>query len=373
MDQGQIRFLDLHDERLMLAIPWIGMVAAFIYWFGGKMHLWVGHTDLALVMTSIIFLDGLHVTYTFILMWGLKELRQWTKDGGVALMGRFVAVAVALAVVFYFLRFSPLTHNLPMIIVMFYFFEAMGPAQHTMAQMRGISFCYHSAIRKTDGLDKNESKDALLIEQREKKYFRFLLAGDVFASIPYVLSNTKITFPGMYAVHKIGLVFMIFSALGLLLNAKLYPKQKRTKKMAYLSRVLLFPIRTLIPPAGLVVRACHGTEYLVILRQMTKNSESYTLSGKKVFVATALVSVLYAVAFVMTFPKMLSAEFNLHETHKIFFYLLMFHLVVRYLHYYMDAVLYRMSDARTRTVVGPLLVKTPAKALPVTQPNAVAA
>jgi hypothetical protein len=373
----KLRFLDQRDERLMLGVPWIAALVAAIVWLGSRINVsWSRDNDLVLLVTSLLFLDGLHVTFTFIAVLGLSELRDWARPDEAAanspasrlaaasrgFWGRVFFVGVALAAVFYFIRFSPWSRTLPAFAAIFLLFEALGPSQHTLAQMRGISFCFHSSLRKAAPFSAEELKSALQVERWEKNLFRVLLAADVLSAIPNILIRAGYAGPRAHplmlqAVRGACVSVMALAVAGILYNGALYPRQGLTNKMAYLLRTVLYPLRIFVLPAHLVVRACHGTEYLVIVRQLIRNSNATETTRRRMRWATIGVSILYGAIFALTFPFIIRYWARWREPQGLVVYAMMATLVIRYLHYYMDAVLYRMNDAKVRAVVGPLLVR----------------
>lgn len=376
----------------MLAVPWAGMALALILWGGGRFNApWNRQSEVITLLVGLFFLDGVHVTYTFVLVLGLAELRDWArKDIAAAdfspsdpfrmnfgFWRQVFFVGIALSALFYFLRFSSFNRTMPTVVFLFLLIDAFGPSQHTLAQMRGISFCFHSAIRKTADLNVEELRSAARVEEREKNLFRILLGADVLAAIPSILILAKVVGPHTYPdlfhdLRNFGAAALVATVLGIFLNGARYPRQKTTGKMLYLSRIVLYPIRVFLWPAGLVVRACHGTEYLVILRQIVKNSSASEATRRNIFLATIGASILYGVVFTLTFPLVLKNWAQWREPNSIFVYALMTSLVIRYLHYYMDGVLYRMKDQKTRIVVGPMLVNMKAPAAVMSVPTAAA-
>ena len=339
----------------MLAVPWVGAALALVYW-GLLTHGTVGVQSFSLIsaLTSLIFLDGIHIIYSFILILALPEMRQWTRSG---LWARAGVLALLLGVTFYLMAFADITQDMGWVASVYAMVEVFGPQQHTLAQMRGISFCYHSAIRKSGKLEPSEFARALSVEKWEKVFFRMLLIGDLLFFIPYFLSSGEFQVPDfVYRLHFLGGFMVGAGTVGIFLNGRLFPRQHGSGKMAYLSRVLLFPLKSVVAPALFVLRATHGTEYLIIFRQMVKNSALTESRRKRIFNFTLGASLVYGVVYSLTFPGFIMKYAHFHEPQSVFVSLALLHIVVRYVHYFLDSLIYRMSDPETRGAVAPLLV-----------------
>ena len=109
------------------------------------------------------------------------------------------------------------------------------------------------------------------------------------------------------------------------------------------------------PVAGLGVRATHGSEYLMIFRRLVQSSSIDASRKRRVYWATGAVAATYAILFALLWPVAVRELTGVNPATALLGVALFGTFVVRFVHYYMDSLLYRMSDPFTRSVVGPLI------------------
>ena len=359
------RFLSPQDEKWMIAIPLVGMVLSTAFWilslFG--IHLKIG--SLGVLLSTLVFADSFHVTLNYFLILSVPELQAWSsadqaraRSGwmkGLSLWSRALLVGLALASVLWFLKVSSFTVPLAGIASLWLFFELMGPAQHTVAQMKGISLCYNSAIRRRIKLSDAEVKIAQKNERIERVLFNFLLAGEVLFWIPEIFVKDQIHIPGIQHLHILGGAFTVVSAVGIVINSLFYPHQSKSHKFSFLLRVLLFPLKMLNIVGGIFVRAAHGTEYLMMYRQMVKGSKTPHVQKSKIFLTSILVSLAYLIPYLIGWNHNVRQFTGFDASDTLIVAALIGTFVIRFVHYYLDSVLFKMSDLHTRMHVAPLL------------------
>lgn len=355
-----VHFLKKKEEWALIVIPWVGVCAFLLSWMNDKIGIFhplrMGLADLAV---GVIFLDGMHIIYTFIMLLCIPELRQWTRAVG-NYWGNLAVIGLTTAALFYIFRFSELPIEWPILLTTIFMLDVVGPSWHTLAQIRGISFCYHSALRKAGKVPAAATITAVRAERIERHLFLLLLFGDIACSMPMVLREVgEQAFKAALLFRPVGITAVVTAALGILINSRRFPGQEQTRKTLYLTRVLVFPLRLVAGPVGLVLRISHGTEYLVVLRQMVNNSALSESGRKRVLRLTLAASMVYIPVYVLTCKAAFLDARLWREPHELFFFALMIHFVIRYVHYYMDRKLYRMSNPQTRAVVSPLLVPPP--------------
>jgi hypothetical protein len=367
----QIRFLDASGERLVTYLPWFGALVVAVLWaFGQHGDFLSKKYALTDMIVGLICLDTVHVVFTFVLFLGLPEIRTWASGANNPTNAptKFLKipwvqagiVALTWGPLFFFSRFSSLG-DVATIMLGFYLIEHCAPAFHTIAQMKGISLCFHSAIRDVHPLALDELRIGKEVESREKRLFQIFLLFECMGALPNILGSAKIAeFPTSSLWTKIpcGIcaTAMAITALMIMLNGRRYPHQERTKKTQFLSRLLLFPITFIIFPMYLIIRICHGTEYFAILRQMVGNARLTASRRRNVMLAAAGASLLYAVIAILTYSFVLRNFHIWKEPKPLFMAAFLVHISVRFAHFQMDRVLFRMKDPETRAVVAPLLV-----------------
>jgi hypothetical protein len=183
-------FLRPFDEMVMLAIPTIGILACVIARIvGGLTHQNFGVNEVATLLTTLIFVDSVHLTFTFMAIACLPELRAWSTheknlgssgwDKNWSFWKRMALIAGALGVVVFVLKVSPDSATICGMATIWLFLELLGPSQHTAAQMRGISFVYNSTIRRAYEFSKDDQLKATQAEKLERLLFKLLIVGDV--------------------------------------------------------------------------------------------------------------------------------------------------------------------------------------------------
>lgn len=350
----------------MVALPWIGAILTMTLWVLGRFGISWGVGDLPLMLTGLIFMDGVHIIFTFAMMLSLPELKKWAaSEGARAPSGllkhkrpwtQFILVGAFLGVLFYILKVSPNTHTIRGMATTWLFLELVGPAQHTVAQMRGISFCYNGALRRKFQFTDAEKAVAMRCEKVERFLFNTLLLGEVAYWIPNIFGLDKIAVSGVESVSYLGGIVSVASVAGLIVNALYFPRQEESRKVAFIFRVILFPLKMLTTIGGIFLRAAHGTEYLMIFRRMVKGSSLEKAQRNRVFLATTIVCSVYALVFMMTWPFALNQLTGFTESDVLLGYAMLGAFILRFTHYYMDRTLYRMSNPNTRAAVAPLLI-----------------
>ncbi len=349
----------------MIGLPWVGAILTIGLWLLGRVGISWQMSDVPLLLTGLIFIDGVHVIFTFVMLLSLPELKQWAaseqtrgKAGwskGLGPWARFGWIALALGVIFFLLKVSPNTSTLRGMATTWLLLELVGPAQHTIAQMRGISFLYNASVRKSVQLNDAEKEQAIRCEKMERFFFNLLLAGEIMYWIPDIFGLDRLQIPCISDVHFVGGVMSVASCAGLLVNAYYFPRHEKTKKLAFLFRVVLFPLKMLTTIGGISLRAAHGTEYLTIFRGMVKSSKTTPAKKTKIFVITTAVSAVYAILFCLTWPIAVRELTGFSEPKLLLAWAMLGAFIIRFTHYYMDSVVYKMSDPATRAAVAPLL------------------
>jgi hypothetical protein len=374
-----IRFLEKWDERFMLAVPWLCGIAALCLWHGSEVGPWweKQHELLALACALLLF-DGVHVVFTFALIATLPELRTWARSDRPSrgFWSVLLLKGLVLLPILYLARFTSYYEKVPAVLSAYIFIDAFVlPTQHTLAQMRGISFCFHSAIRKAGAVDDRDLKSAVRIETREKTLFRALFWLDVLISAIVVvvtggfLGDGALPFTLTYLRPVLGVAYLITIG-ALLVNGSRYPGQARTGKMAFLTRLFLYPLRLYIGPMMMMTRVCHGTEYLVIFRQLARNSKASGPLRARLYWVTAAVSILYAVLFALVWTNVVKGVTGWEVPAGLYSIVLMATVLVRYLHYDMDRVLFQMKNPRTRAAVAPMLMSSKRETAAISEPRA---
>ena len=369
LDEPKVRFLDNSDEKLMIALPWIGVILAVGFWAIARFGFEWEVTDLHQFLFSVVFMDAVHIMFTLVMLFSLPELRTWRtsdrtreKSGwmkGMLPTTRFVVVGAVLGTVFYIIKTNPMTSAIRGMATIYLMFEIVGPCQHTIAQMKGISLCFNGSIRRQTQFNDAEKAMAMRCESLERLFFKTLLIGEIMYWIPQIFELDKFDIPNIDSIQSIGGIMMLLSAQAILVNALYFPKQEESRKFAYLVRVLLFPLKMLSIIGGLFVRAAHGTEYLIVMKRMVQGSKIDKPKMTRIYLVTAALSALYLIPFLLTTPEVLEGTFGIKALDALLGGALLGAFILRFTHYYMDAVVFKMGDPATREIVSPLLIAVP--------------
>jgi hypothetical protein len=362
-------FLEPTEESWMIALPWIGGVLTIFFWILGRFNIGFEINDSALMLSGLIFVDSIHIMFTFVLLASLPELQQWARNPetrerrgwlkGLGPTARSIIITLALGAVIYFMKVSPATSTLKGMATTLLFLELLGPAQHTMAQMKGISLCYNSSLRRRFEFSDAEKAQAAKCERLERFFFTSLLWGEVMYWIPTIFELDKIELPVVDDIAYAGGAIAVASAAAIIVNAYYYPRHEESRKLAFIARVMLFPLKMLTTIGGIALRAAHGTEYLVIFRRMVKGSRITDAKRKRIFWTTIGLSLLYTIPFCLTWPQGFGQLTGMTISERLLAWAIFGTFILRFLHYYVDSILYRMSDAPTRAAVSPLLTTPP--------------
>ena len=363
-----VRLFEARDERLMIGLGLVGIALTLGFWLLGRFHITIQITDLHQYLSSLIFLDSVHVVFTFVLMLSVPELRAWSKSKetkaksgwlkGLGPWARFFAIAAALGLIIWVLKVNPGTKTLTGMVSLFLFFELLGPSHHTLAQMKSISLTYNSSLRKKFKFSEEQAAMAGTCEKMERLFFHGLLAGELIYWMPELL-KTEFDIPQVASFQLVGACLALGSAVALIVNSLYFPHQDKSNKLAFMARALLFPLKMLSIISGLSVRAAHGTEYFVVYRKMVKSSNVSKVKKSRIFWLTALASLIYLVPFTIMGHGLVYKVTGFQLPDRLLATALIGTFIVRFTHYYMDSVLFRMSDKATRQAVSPLLTAEP--------------
>ena len=363
--QPQARFLDAKDESIMVWIPWIGAAITVALWLGGKLGFPSHFDNFTKLFVSLVFMDSVHVIWTFILLASLPELKHWSKSEesraktgwlkNLKPTARSAIIAVAIGAIFWVLKIAPELASLRGMATTFLMLELLGPAQHTLAQIKGISLCYNTAIRKNFNFNEAETIIARRCEKIERYLFTSLLVGEFLYWMPKILKLEKFSLEGMTSIESLGVFTVIASSACIAINTLFYPNQNRSRKFEFVARVGLFPLKILHAMGGLCIRASHGTEYWVIFKKMVDGSKISEEKKRRVFAFTFGVSVIYALICFIIWPHALEKLAGYQTSTDFLAYLTLPVFALRFTHFYVDSILFRMSDPFTRMSVGPLL------------------
>jgi hypothetical protein len=68
LENPQTRFLDGWDEAFMVGLPWVGAIVTVGLWLLARFGLAWHFDDVPLMLTGLIFIDGVHIIFTFVML-----------------------------------------------------------------------------------------------------------------------------------------------------------------------------------------------------------------------------------------------------------------------------------------------------------------
>ncbi len=366
---SKIRFLKSRDEWFVLAVPWLGIILSLGFWLLNDFGLNLKIEASTVLLTTLIFADSFHVVFTFVLLATVPELKQWAQKSeskaktgwlkGLGPWGQALLIGLVLAGLLLIMKGLPISASLKGMATIWLFFELFGPAQHTVAQMRGISLCYNSSLRRKIKFTDDDNIVARQVERIERFLFNFLFAGEVLFWIPKIFLKDNFEIPGIDSIQNLGALFIVCSSLGILWNGRRYPHQDKSNKFSFLVRVLLFPLKMVNMVGSLFIRAAHGTEYLAIYRRMVNGSKMEVAKKKKIFLISIFVSLCYLVPYLTGWVIQIPETMSWTISDRLMVTALLGTFVIRFTHYYLDSVMFKMSDPNTRFTMAPLLLEDP--------------
>lgn len=366
MGQRAIGFLRPSEERIVLIFPLLALLTFAVLW--STMNLNANLKSAFFFLAGVaFFIDVTHLLVTYLMLASVPELRKWWTSRealkGVGVLkgllprDRAIFMGVAIAIGFIVANFSSWSNGLRMLAATWILYDIIGPTQHTIAQVKGISLCYNNALKRDVAMTPDELSKAARVEKTERLLFRLLFIADLFFAVPFIIEGYLFERFDLITPYRIASGLVLFAVvIAIFVNGRRFPHQSRSNKTPYLLRILLYPLKMFsIPVSTLAIRANHGVEYFFFCRNIIRNSSA---SAKRIKVASAvfgmfvlgtLILVLLGVNSPFKFrderqPDLLLAGF------------MVFSFTHQFLHFYLDSIIFRLSDSYTRQQVRPLIM-----------------
>jgi len=173
--------------------------------------------------------------------------------------------------------------------------------------------------------------------------FRALVLGFIFCT--FSLRFTWIPF------LSIAYFFLSVSPILIILSSMLHPHWRRSNRTLFLLRLMLFPLSFIFPLAGFAAVFVHGLEYEQFMYTVSKRAQEAPSRLVVGFIAIMLLVALPLIHLPHLVPQ-LSASW--------IFVFAALALTVDHLHYYMDSVMFRFSDAVIHRNLAPVAMMPPA-------------
>ncbi len=280
-------------------------------------------------VTDISFMNTVHIGFTFIGLFFLKEMREWSIN--FAAEDRWLGLWLMLPFLFFGGMYAA-------------FYESGTFWKLSRVSLR--AYGVHHAAMQSYGLfilgGVNPSKTTF------KKYFFALSAVYALALLTFEFAPKEMRPTFLYPLTAVaGLAFVI-----IMLKARRFKEER-----LFLSRLVVYPLGIVNPFAGMAISALHGTEYALTFKHMMNHSSSRAelKSGTRRNLGICAVFIVFAVLCLFlsrkgTFAYAASASAPLAL---MLLWACMDSLNV--LHYYFDSKLFRAKSASSRKHILPLL------------------
>jgi hypothetical protein len=311
---------------------------------------WIRTEGDILFFLGILFFNGLHVMSTFVNCAIIPEYRTVFKNRFKP--AHFLPIVFLIGIIF-FINNHHLTEN-STFYFLFAHFIILAPLWHALRQTQGLSLLYNQnyLLRSTPEARERHVENQTLSTRLEKSaVFIFILAfysaGLRHLSLPFRFNlDDESLFYVSVTFAAIG-VFILLASIALLKRAEIIGP-----KLIFHTRTfarLLFPFTGLTAFVG---QAVHGSEYLLMQLHIERNL------ARKVVVAIWAISIpLFTLKFGCDSPQMTLAQLGFK--HRAFWIpkLATLGVTFTYVHYYMDSVIFKMSDPLCKQEIGALLLK----------------
>ena len=342
------------DENFNLVLPLLFIVATFVgFYFGIQFNSF--EENLFLIVSQFVFLNWLHVLFTPYMLREYPELKAWyvnkCKQEPWTLFWWITMWLVFFAMSFWGL-WAINTDNFWLKHLAFLVFSVRGMwgMQHAVAQWLGLNIAFNLDLQKQSGSPK--LVQAQKIERRLARWFLILLNFNILIfAFPHLLV------PYVPYCQFIGINLMLVVLIILFVNSFSFFNGKMNRKFIFQLRMILWPLAFLSPIALCGARSMHGVEYLFTMRKMRDNSSA----GQKSWNWKLLIFLLLPLGVMFLADERVLGRWAQEQIPQYKLLVLAIWsagIASLTLHYYLDSVLFRMRDAKTKEAVGPLLVKT---------------
>lgn len=352
-------------EILNLAMPflWLIFVLGSSFFFPGFHRELSGtHWDF---VRNIIFLNTVHVLFSFILINRCSEVRTWIigrqRKEGRRFWTRLLLIQFFFILLFAGIKISPelmtfLESNT--VILLLASFTVFGlKIHHNLSQMRGIAKLYDIEPRLESAERWTKVKRAQSFEQILLKMI--LVVAFFMSSVVYFQAGRDRLPISVDSWMSIQRIFIVALCLGIYINFFRYPRPWNLNKFLYLARLWIIPLLYLSPSAVLALSSCHGVEYLCIFKTMKSRSENGTqwFSWYVLLILSIGLLLLILPYRDMSILSYLTSGLGIARIGPIGLGMLLgVGVSLSYTHYFLDAILFRFSQEETRELILPLIV-----------------
>jgi hypothetical protein len=312
-------------------------------------------------ISKILFFNHIHTYFSLALVLLSPEIRGWfsRKNGTDRLfLLKFIGLFLFFFVLFRWIEpFLRQQGGYSWALAAILAWVIFAEFHHSLYQSLGLSLSY---IRKFElDPDKNFSNLAKLrrLERAERLLCRSILILKIamILLLGFQISNLKFFY---LCLGGIALCVSGLFAIGLS-----YPNAMINKKI-FMVRYIFYPLMPFSYIASFAWSSLHGVEYFCTFRQMQEQSiRRSNLKRTSILVYSSLIVLLFSLlAIVGRSEAHYWIEPVFVDFPSLTAYLGSMAIAGSYAHYYLDSLMFRMSDPTTRNSVGPLLLYEPTAA-----------
>lgn len=355
MGSSPITIFSSRLEKVNLFFPIVLLV--ILAWELLSGHVYTNdQKKIALFSAKILFLNHVHIYFSFALILFVPEMRNWVREKNVEnqfflLRWLFVFLAV-FGLYWWGFRFIRQNSSDLTLLKFLLLLTTIVGLHHNYSQTLGLSLAYNHAA-KTPALAPEKALILRLVFL-EKVLLKLLMALHFTLMLAALLRPSSST---LFAIIKVAMPLLAIAAVVI---GWMYPQEYRNKKL-FMLRYVFFAFIPVSFTALIAVLAIHGVEYLCVFRKMVTTSvQKNHLSQKLMTIGTiGFVAVLTTVGIFGRSSRGLWYKPLLPYDSELGLFLLAVATAAAFLHYHVDAYMFRMSDPITRASTGALLFPNP--------------
>ena len=302
---------------------------------------------------DIIFLNSIHIGFTFILLFELRPFQLWKRQynqSKLFLEYKMILFFVLSFLVLVFLFFTPphifnfKDHKIFYNIGMLFFF--LYAYYHTVKQHLGLFLEENHTNYYLDKISRNK------MNQLDHIFFKCF----ILISWTYVLIEQ---FP-YFSINRnhVQLSYFLCFIFYILLLYIIFERQILRKKLILLPRLLIYPLLPHSVFATTALASIHGMEYFFVFRRLFLHEE---ISLRKIFYSLGFLFFMIATMLSLMTNDFFLSLLNIKtlDTFSGFYKIILATFIVfSFLHYWLDGKIFKMRDPLVRKYIAPVMFKS---------------
>lgn len=314
------------------------------------------------LVSDVVFLGTIHAIISYSLLLFIPEVREWVV---LRTKGRphlywlenfffvlLICVGILLAITAGAAGLGKQIFS--WMLIVYFLFDIFGTRHHIM-QFQGLSLLYNQQLRISYNLTLEQQQRSRKLEHWEKWAFQGLVFSaciSQFGAFAVFLQHINIPY---YPILFSGITMSLFFCLLILGISFLMPYSQNSYKGLFLLRILFLPFRSISFSANVFLRCFHGAEFLLLMGNVLDNTRA-SHKIKRHFVIFSIFGVMFAGICTLAKRDLLGNYFYSRPSdHPIFVILVTLNTVFNFIHYLMDAQMFKFKNIENRKTIGPLL------------------